>query len=240
MKKIFVVFSVSCLMSFELLASQINLEVGRIKTSHNRFQLPNEKVNEVQLPEGEYSTSYRLRGTFDLKGDKFLSFLYAPFQGDYKFRSDNSFKFDNSNFAANADTKVDYKFNSYRVGYFQRFSPKKDFKYWLGGVLKVRDAKIKVTQGDLRDSYSNVGLVPLIGIGAEYFLQDDISLFSHIETLGFDKGYAYDFNAEMRYYLNQKNAIGFGYRTFGGGVDNDKLMNSARFESFYVNYSKGF
>ncbi|MFT6332592.1 MAG: hypothetical protein ACJAW3_000934, partial [Lentimonas sp.] len=37
-----------------------------------------------------------------------------------------------------------------------------------------------------------------------------------------------------------KNALGLGYRSFGGGVDNDELMNFARFETLYVNYSFNF
>jgi hypothetical protein len=219
---------------------QINFEIGRSKSSDNNFSLPNSNENEINLPDGKYLNSYRIKGRINLKNDKFLYFLYAPFSTDYHFKSDKSFKFDNTNFNNNQNTKVDYKFNSYRVGYFKELSFKNNLKYWIGGVLKVRDAKIKVSQNGLSDSYSNIGIVPLLGLGAEYFINNNISLFSHIDAAGFGQGYAYDFNAEMRYHLNNKNSLGLGYRAFGGGVDNDELMNFARFETLYANYSFKF
>ena len=219
---------------------EINLEVGRSKNLDNNFSIPNQSINEINLPDGKYSNSYRIKGRLNLKNDTFLYFLYAPFSTDYQFKSDKSFKFDNTNFNSNQHTKVDYKFNSYRLGYFKELSFQDDLKYWIGGILKVRDAKIKVMQNNLSDSYSNIGIVPLLGFGAEYFINDNISLFSHIDAAGFGQGYAYDFNIESRYHLNDKNSLGLGYRTFGGGVDNDEIMNFARFESWYLNYSFRF
>jgi len=219
---------------------QINLEIGRSKTLDNNFSLPNQSSNEINLPDKKYLNSYRLKGRLNLKNDTFLYFLYAPFATDYSFESNKIFKFDNTIFSSNKNTKVDYEFNSYRIGYFKELSYKDSFKYWIGGVLKVRDAKIRVSQDGLSDSYSNIGIVPLLGLGAEYFMSKKISLFSHIDAAGFGQGYAYDVNAEIRYKINNKNSLGLGYRKFGGGVDNDKLMNFAKFETLYTNYSFNF
>lgn len=219
---------------------QINFEIGSAKSLDNNFSLPNQTSNEINLDNGNSLSYYRIKGRLNLKNDSFLYFLYAPFATDYNFQSNKNFKFDNSNFSSNQNTKVDYKFNSYRVGYFKELSLKNNIKYWIGGVLKVRDARIKIYQNNLSDSYSNIGIVPLLGVGIEYFINNNISLFSHIDAAGFWQGYAYDFNSEIRYRLNDKNALGLGYRTFGGGVDNDKLMNFARFETLYANYSFKF
>ena len=244
MKSFFLCTAVYLLSITQVFASedkgQINFEIGRSKSLDNNFSLPNQSANEINLPDGKYLNSYRIKGRFNLKNDKFLYFLYAPFETNYNFQSDKAFKFDNTNFSSDQNTKVYYKFNSYRVGYFKELSFKNNLKYWIGGVLKVRDAKIKVSQNGLSDSYSNIGIVPLLGLGMEYFINNNISLFSHIHAAGFGQGYAYDFNVEMRYHLNNKNSLGLGYRTFGGGVDNDELMNFARFETLYVNYSFKF
>ena len=244
MKSFFLCTAVYLLSITQVFASedkgQINFEIGRSKSLDNNFSLPNQSANEINLPDGKYLNSYRIKGRFNLKNDKFLYFLYAPFETNYNFQSDKAFKFDNTNFSSDQNTKVYYKFNSYRVGYFKELSFKNNLKYWIGGVLKVRDAKIKVSQNGLSDSYSNIGIVPLLGLGLEYFVNNNISLFSHIDAAGFGQGYAYDFNAEMRYHLNNKNSLGLGYRTFGGGVDNDELMNFARFETLYANYSFKF
>lgn len=239
MKKLGLVIMLT-IFSSKAFAHQINIELGKTKTSHNYFQLPNNDSNEVNLPDDKYDNSYRVKAIIDLADDKFLYLLYAPFASEYNFTSNQSFQFDNTNFSSNQQTKVSYKFNSYRVGYFKKFNHSAKFQYWLGGVLKIRDAKIKVNQAGASDEYKNIGVVPLIGLGAQYFVSDKISLFSHIDTLGFGQGYAYDFNGEVQYHFDKKNALGIGYRTFGGGVDNDTLMNFARFESYYVSYLRDF
>ena len=113
---------------------QINFEIGRSKSLDNNFSLPNQSANEINLPDGKYLNSYRIKGRFNLKNDKFLYFLYAPFATDYNFQSDKAFKFDNTNFSSDQNTKVDYKFNSYRVGYFKELSFKNNLKYWIGGT----------------------------------------------------------------------------------------------------------
>jgi len=220
--------------------SQIRFELGGSKSSYNNFSIPNSSVNKVSLPDKKDINSYRITGRKNLDNDTFLYFLYAPLQIEYKFNSSKTFKFNDINFNSDYDTTVKYKFNSYRLGYFKELSFGDNIKYWIGGVLKIRDAKIKVTQNGLSDSYSNIGVVPLLGLGIEYFINEKISLFSHIDALGSSKGSAYDFNAEMICHLNNKNSLGFGYRTLGGGVDNDKLMNFARFETLYISYSLKF
>lgn len=242
MKKI--IFIICLLLSAQVYAQepkgQITIEAGRAKSLDNNFSIPNSAANEINLPDGQNLDSYRIYGRVNLKNDKFLYFLYAPFETSYNIRSGAAFKFDNTNFSGDKNTKIDYKFNSYRLGYFKQFFAKDNFKYWIGGVLKVRDAEIKVSQDGVSNSYANVGVVPLLGLGFEYFIRKDISLFSHIDAAGFGQGYAYDFNVETKYHLDSKNAMGVGYRTFGGGVDNDKVMNFARFEILYLNYSVGF
>ena len=219
---------------------QIHFELGRSKSSYNNFSIPNSSINKVSLPDKKDIISYRITGRMNVDDNTFLYFLYAPLQIEYKFNSSKTFKFNDINFNSDYDTTVKYKFNSYRLGYFKESSFKDNIKYWIGGVLKIRDAKIQVTQDGISDSYSNIGVVPLLGLGMEYFINEKISLFSHIDALGSNKGSAYDFNAEIRYHLNNKNSLGFGYRTLGGGVDNDKLMNFARFETLYINYSLKF
>lgn len=244
MKKYFFVIFIFLLSNEKLFASEnnfeINLEIGQANSSDNNFSIPNSADNEINLPDGQDLTSYRIKGRVNLKNNQFLYFLYAPFSTDYKFQSDKSFIFDNSNFDNNQNTIVDYKFNSYRIGYFKELKFNYNFKYWIGGILKIRDAKIEVSQNNISKSYDNVGIVPLLGLGFEYFLIDNISIFSHIDSAGFGQGYAYDFNGEFRYHLNNKNALGFGYRVFGGGVDNDEVMNFARFEILYLNYNFKF
>lgn len=238
--RIFLIFtSIFTIALSNAVASSINVEIGRTKTSHNYFQLPNNNENRVNLEDDKYLMSHRINSKIDLKNNSFLYLVYAPLTTNNSFKSDKSFQFNNSDFSADSHTEVSYKFNSYRVGYFKKFQYANTFKYWFGGILNVRDAKIEVRQGGKKDSYRNVGLVPLLGAGFDYSLNNHFSLLGHVDSLGFSQGYAYDANAEIAY-RHQSHSIGFGYRTIGGGVDNDKLMNFARFETMYMRYGKEF
>lgn len=234
-----IVVSMGLLTLNNVFASMINVEIGRTKTSHNYFQLPNNDQNRVNLEDDKYLISHRVNAKIDLKDDSFLYLVYAPLTTNNSFRSGQSFQFNNSNFSSNASTEVSYKFNSYRMGYFKKLHYADNLKYWFGAILNVRDAKIEVRQGGQKDSYRNVGIVPLLGAGFDYSLNDKFSIIGHVDSLGFSQGYAYDANAEIKY-QHQSHSVGFGYRTIGGGVDNDKLMNFARFETIYMSYGKEF
>ena len=129
-------------------AHYINLELNRYKSSYNYFQLPNDDANRVNLSDDKYLNSHRINGKFDLGDNHFLYFLYAPLKANYSFTSNKDFNFNNSSFSADQKSEVSYKFNSYRVGYFKKYQYNESLKYWFGGVLKVRDAKIKIKQNE--------------------------------------------------------------------------------------------
>ncbi len=69
-------------------------------------------------------------------------------------------------FAPGQVTEGYYKFNSYRLTYAYHFDPLGSWKLALGFTAKIRDAEVRLTQGTLRESKSNVGFVPLINIQA--------------------------------------------------------------------------
>ena len=216
------------------LASSFTLELSSVRSQYNYFQKPNNDVNRVDLPDKSL-TGGRLYGRVNLNERWDMSFLYAPLETNYNLISRSSFNFNGTNFAQNEATRVGYKFNSYRVGFLRKYSAG-SWRFIVGPVLKVRDAKLSVTQAAARSSFSNVGPVPLLGIGAEYRWNDSLSALIYSDALAGGPGYAYDVNAELRYGWS-RSQIGVGYRTLGGGADNDELKNFARFNSWLVSYT---
>ena len=74
--------------------------------------------------------------------------------------------------------------------------------------------------------------MPLLNIGFEKSF-GSLFLNSNLDGLYSSKGSAYDANIELGLDLNLL-SLSFGVRTLGGGADNDKLINFARFQSYYL------
>lgn len=213
-------------------ASEVSLDIGHTRSINNYFQLPNNNSNRVDLP-SEKRMTLRTRLFWDINPKYFMYGLIAPLELDYQFQSQNSFQFDESTFNSNQSTRVNYKFNSYRVGFFRKWEVDQ-LKFWVGGVIKIRDAHIEVQQNTQSESYSDFGVVPLLGVGAQWSFKPKWSVFSHLDALGAAQGYAYDLQVEMRYKFLKNYSVGLGYRSLGGGADNDTLKNFAQFDTAYL------
>lgn len=210
-------------------ASYIQLEAGATQSIFNYFQLPNVDANRVNLP-NESGTSFRATAFFNVTERGRLYFLYAPLTLKYSAMPQNNFEFNGQNFLANTPTEVTYKFNSYRIGYLWSFGLE-NLQFWIGPVAKIRDADLRVAQGTTAESFDNLGFVPLIGFGAEYFLNGWWSLYFHVDGLTASQGSAYDGVVESRFQIFESVAANVGYRILGGGADNDRLQNFAQFNS---------
>ena len=200
-------------------------------TSYNYFSLPNNnEQNRFDIKDTTSVTNYRL---FIEKyfSDWSLTLLYAPLTINYSQLSDKNFSFNETNFSAGLDTTIKYKFNSYRLGYRKNFFAGKNRFYW-GGLLKIRDAEICVSQQSVNNCYDNIGPVPLLNLGAEIYGDLFYSKFS-IDGLFSSRGSAYDANVETGIDFNNF-SLGIGFRILGGGADNDKLINFAQFQSWYL------
>jgi hypothetical protein len=225
------------LYSFSICASSINFDYGETSTVFNRFAIENTSDNRVSLQTKDSLRSFRISGLYDHGGNQ-IYFLYAPLETSYKFNPGNSFMFNKEDFSSGADTEVFYKFNSYRLGYLWKWR-NQSLNYWVGAVVKVRDAEIKVTQGSKSSSFDNIGLVPLASIGLEYFLLSDVSLFSHTDALSASQGSAYDSQIEFRYKVDSV-SLAIGKRILGGGADNHRVYNFAQFDTNYIGIRLSF
>jgi hypothetical protein len=219
----------------QLYASSIHLDIGQSEAVFNRFAIPNTDQDRINLPTDGTLTSFRLTGYFDLASGNQLYVLLAPLATSYSFDATKNFEFNDENFTSGTDTQVDYKFNSYRIGYLWKWKLS-SLNVWAGFVGKIRDAEIKVTQGSTSSAFDNVGFVPLASVGAELFLTKSLSLFTHTDALGASQGSAYDSQIEVKYGL-EKFALSLGRRILGGGADNDRVYNFAQFDTNYLRLS---
>ncbi|MDP7321510.1 MAG: hypothetical protein QF441_12940 [Bacteriovoracaceae bacterium] len=226
-----------CLVN-SVFASEISIDIGQTETVFNRISIPSSQANQLSLPEDESLTSFRLTGFMDTKKGNQIYFLIAPLEVQYQFESDKNFKFNDINFTNNTQTKFNYKFNSYRVGYLWTWKTD-SLKYWIGAVAKIRDAKTEVIQGSQTDSFSNIGLVPLLSAGLNLKLYKELYLFTHTDALGSSRGSAYDSQVELKYQIQDYSAS-LGKRILGGGAENDDVYNFAQFDTSYIKITKYF
>ena len=124
-------------------------------------------------------------------------------------------------------TKVKYQFNSYRIGYRRNYFWSRA-KLWFGGVIKVRDADLCVTQNGNQNCYDNVGPVPLLNIGARFIIINNLYGEFNFDGLASSRGSAYDLVADIGMKVMGVDLL-LGGRLLGGGAKNDKVENFANF-----------
>ena len=137
-------------------------------------------------------------------------------------------RFQDSTFASGVETEGSYKFNSYRLTYAYHVPSSGDWKYAWGFTGKIRDAKVSLRQGAIRESKSNVGFVPLLHFQAARPISEGWQLRFDFDGLAAPQGRAVDAAIFIERNLSWKQLIAFaGYRTVEGGADNDEVFNFA-------------
>lgn len=218
-------------------AGSVHIDLGETQTNFNRFSIPSD-AQRITTPNDKSLVSTRFTAYINLPSNNQIYFLYAPLDLSYRFIAQNNFVFNNTDFLANKETDIDYKFNSYRVGYLWSWRTS-NFRYWFGIVGKIRDAQIKVSQSNRSDSYDNIGFVPLAALGFELAMNSNLGIFHHTDALGAPQGSAYDSQIELKYKVGDF-SISSGKRILGGGADNSKVYNFAQFDSYYLRISSYF
>lgn len=157
-----------------------------------------------------------------------LRALYAPFETELTGRFARSIIFLGTTFASGVDTQAFYKFNSYRLTYAYHFDKVGEWEWALGFTGKIRDAEVRLTQGALRESKSNIGFVPLLNFQALRTLSASWLFRFDVDGLAAPQGRAIDAALLFEYLFAGPNGrVLAGYRTVEGGADNKEVYNFA-------------
>jgi hypothetical protein len=177
---------------------------------------------------GSGAESYvRLRGSYTWGDRHSVHVLYAPLSLAGTGPLPSAVSFQGRTFAAGIPTRAAYRFDSYRLGYRYRLLDRGTWDLWLGGVLKIRDADIALTQGATAANRANTGPVPLLSLAARADLAPRWSARLDVEGLAAPQGRAVDAAVKLRYAVNDKVGLSTGYRTLEGGADNDSIYTFA-------------
>jgi hypothetical protein len=214
----------------------LEIEAGGAWQSRNNAQSPTStgsffpqgtRFSLIDLQGTEPNPYFRLSAGYSWGGRHQVHMLYAPLSitGTGSFAV--SVAFQGANFAPNTATEGRYRFNSYRIGYRYKFLDRAEWQLWGGLTLKLRDANIALTQGDIKANREDVGIVPLLSFYAQRRLGTQWAAILDVEGLAAPQGRALDAAIKFRRQLSAKAGVSLGYRMLEGGADNDKVYTFA-------------
>ena len=211
----------------------VDVESGAVWTSEADVRIPNaggtffSLVDDLQADDPR--AFFRGRVTWHISPKHDLSVLIAPLESEFSGRFDRPISFAGSDFLANTQTSGLFRFDSYRLTYRYNFVNNDKLLFGLGLTAKIRDAEVRLTQGNRSAFDDDTGLVPLINYQFAWRFARNFSLFSEGDALGASQGYAIDATAALQWHATDNLALRLGYRILDGGADNDTVYTFNRF-----------
>lgn len=216
-------------------------EAGIYFTGYNKFAIPNPSGTRITFTDSGSNFYYRGSALFQISERSFIRLLAAPLEANYSFTPASAQSFNNVNFPAGNSTQVQYQFNSYRAGYIYRFPLAESLTAQIGGVAKIRVAKIALRGGGASSEYNNTGFVPLLNLGLFWKFYSPWELRLDVDGAAAKQGRAVDGSFEVFYRLSEKGSgLSAGYRLLEGGADNEKVYTFALFHYGFLALTYGF
>jgi len=209
---------------------RIQLEGGPVWQTRNDIQIPNDatatRFSLTELGKGP-SPSLRLTVDWNLNRKHALRLLLAPLTIRASGTFGEDVVFQGRTYTAGSDVEGTYRFNSWRLTYRYRLAGGPSWALRIGATAKVRDAEVRLEQGDVSSSDTNVGVVPLFHIDAGYRFNDRWAVVADSDLAAAPQGRAIDAAFLVNYQAGRKWDFSFGYRTLEGGADNDDVYTFA-------------
>ncbi len=224
-----------------LWANEIRAEAGIFSTGYNRFAIPSATGTKVNFSDSGSGFYYRGSASFKVSENGLIRVMAAPLEANYSFTPDSALSFNNVSFPAGVKTDVEYQFNSFRAAYLYRFALSESLVAQLGGVAKIRVAKIALTNGATKSEYNNTGFVPLLNLGLHWIALPNWEIRFDVDGAAAKQGRAVDGSLELFHRLTEKGSgISVGYRLLEGGADNDKVYTFSLFHYAFLALHYGF
>jgi hypothetical protein len=208
-----------------------SLEGGAAWQTRNDFRIPGDGGTLVPLADYESGpfAAFRASLDWDLTERQSLRLLAAPLRVETTFTPASPVAFQELVFPAGSPLDATYVFNSYRLTWYWRFPPGEKWSFRLGATLKVRDAQIALAGDAGRSAKDDLGLVPLVYLGARYQATERFALELEADALAAPQGRAEDVSLKGVFRISDRVEVDLGYRLLEGGADNDEVYTFAFF-----------
>ncbi|HLO98324.1 MAG TPA: hypothetical protein VK171_06995 [Fimbriimonas sp.] len=211
----------------------IKFEGSSFQTIRNDARVPGNTGTEFSLKlllgSAPKVAQYRYEILYQQDADTTWRVLFAPLSIAGAGVLPNAVNFNGTTFNPGATNGL-YEFNSYRLSYLKRWwkSDRSDWKF--GYTVKVRNARIQLTQGALNETESDpTGIVPLLTVRGEERLGDKWLMSFELDGLAAPQGRAFDLGLSIGYDVSDRARAYAGVRLLEGGASNDKVFTFAQF-----------
>ncbi len=198
-------------------------------TRYNKIRIPGEGGDFFDAADNSFdqetSFAYRVRGGYTINNRHHIIALFAPLTVRYNGSFEVPILFDEEEFSAGLPTKLDYRFNSYRITYRYDFVSTSTWRFGAGLTAKIRDAYIEVEQNGVSSRRSNVGFVPILNLLAQYRHSKIWGILLEGDALATPFGRAFDLQLAVPIHINENAGVKVGYRVLEGGSDSDEVYN---------------
>ena len=207
----------------------VEFESGPVWQSRNDVRIPNTSIAtrfslSDLIGKGPWLAG-RMYVTVNLIPKHDLRLLVAPLDVNGKSTLGKNVSFSGKTFAP-GPINIRYKFNSYRLTYRYLYYAQR-WKLWIGFTVKIRDAVIKLSQGNDSAKKTDLGFVPLLHLSGEYSFNSRTGFLFDLDALAGGPGRAEDLALKLYYEPTIRWRITAGYRTVEGGADVEEVYTFA-------------
>ncbi len=207
----------------------LDVETGAIWASRNDVAAPGDGGQRFSLADGPFQTDtvpfFRVQAGLAAGRHRVFA-TFAPVRLDGHGAGDATVVYRGQTFLANGSTSVHYKFDTYRLTYRYALVDRPRLDLQVGATALVRDAEIRLSQGDRSTAEKNVGVVPLLSFRLAVGVAGPIRLSLDGDALAAPQGRAEDVAAAVEVDTGDL-TFRAGYRVIEGGADNKTVYNFA-------------
>jgi len=216
----------------------LELEAGPVWQSSNDVQIPNDELGtrfslKDLVGTGPWPAA-RVYFTWNINQKQSLRLLLAPLSYTESGVFDEEVLFAGAAYQPGVPTEATYRFNSWRLTWRYKLKNSDRWQLWIGATAKIRDAEIKLQQGDTTSRDTDVGFVPLLNFRADWRFAEKWHAIADLDGLAGGPGRAIDLALKIGYDINERWSVTAGYRMVEGGADVDEVYNFAWFNSAVV------
>ncbi|WKK80736.2 porin family protein [Marivirga arenosa] len=183
----------------------------------------------------------RIEANFRFLDRNIIELTAAPLAFDYTKTSTENIVFGAHTYGlSNDEVSGCYEFNTYRASYRYQFIDSDQWYLSAGATVLIRDARIALSESNLEDETTDLGVVPLLSFNLKHYTSDNFHLLLKGDALVGTVGRAEDILIGGEYQFGDSNlSARAGYRIIEGGADIAQVYNFSliHFASVGLQYS---
>jgi hypothetical protein len=198
----------------------LEVETGVAFTGYNDVRIPSDTGTKISLASDTFSSpafAFRVRGGYTFAERHTFMVLVAPLAVHGSGTLNHAVSFQGKSFTAGTNLESSYRFDSYRLTYRYAFVKDESLVLAAGLTAKLRSADIALMSDTAYAHRSDLGVVPLVSLMAEWSFARPWSFLLDADALISPFGRAEDVLAALQYRLSDSLSLRLGYRMLEGG-----------------------